>query len=515
MLTKELLRVSRAGGGYQPQFAGDDSEQLAARVIGCYQGHVGTSRGALQNALTVLERDAVDHKLVRGFAKLLEREATFAPRSPVPPERARKAVFEAAADVGVVTQSERQRALNAAASRLGTDPDAVDQSLHADRESRAVLVEISVPWTPNELVARYNCSLAQTALFDATEVRIRTDDPHALVTSVKRLGLLYEIERPNGADGPIGSSTAGSEVVVTGPDALFGPTRRYGTRFGALLEHLAQADSWSLTATVDDHGTERELRLSDDDPVAPPNVAGRDEFDSSVEADFATRFTSLDLDWSLVREPELLAAGGRAIVPDFAFDYRYANVRIFFEIMGFWTPEYVDKKLTAFETLEEVELIVAYDESLDAGENDAVGAAIDAASHRAIPYRGRVRVKDVRDALRPYEQELRAAASEQLPDQLTPDADIIGFDELADRHGVSERVLEAVETPEHRRVGRTLVRPTVLETLQMEITPGQSLAAAEDRVADAGIDSTSAVLSALGYRVEWDGLSGGTIVETE
>jgi predicted nuclease of restriction endonuclease-like RecB superfamily len=93
VLTKDLLRVSRAGGGYQPRFTDADDERLAARVLGTYQGHVGESRAALDEALTDLEREADDFKLVRGFAKLLDREASFETRAPVDPERARRTAF--------------------------------------------------------------------------------------------------------------------------------------------------------------------------------------------------------------------------------------------------------------------------------------------------------------------------------------------------------------------------------------------------------------------------------------
>ena len=88
VLTKDLLRVSRAGGGYHPQFADEDHRDIAARVLGVYQGHVDRSRADLEEALDDLEREAPDFKLVRGFAKLLERDATFETRSAVPPERA-------------------------------------------------------------------------------------------------------------------------------------------------------------------------------------------------------------------------------------------------------------------------------------------------------------------------------------------------------------------------------------------------------------------------------------------
>ncbi|MFW6017432.1 MAG: DUF790 family protein [Halapricum sp.] len=512
MLTKELLRVSRAGGGYRPQFVGEEHRGLAARVIGTYQGHVGQPRERLESALTELERDAPDFKLVRGFAKLLDREATVETRAPLPPERTRRAAFEAAEAVGVVTEADRERALARAADRLAVDPDDLEQSLYADLDDRQILTDVSTRYDPDSLCEQYDLSLAQTALFDATEVRVRSDDPKAVISAVKRLRLMYEIERTDD----------GREVVVTGPTTLFRRTRRYGTRFARLLRSVAKTTEWRLDATIDDDGTERELVLTEDDVTVPDHDPVTEvTFDSGVEADFAARFEALDLDWDLVREPEPLASGAHVVIPDFAFDYQYADFRVYFEIMGFWTPEYVAKKLDRLADLEDVELLVAVDQSLGVGEIDDVeqltesgdaAAEVEARDHRAIGYSGTVRVKDVRDALRRYEDDLVAAGAADLPAQLAPEADVTTLAAVAAAHGVSEDAIEDKDFPEHERVGRTLVRPGVLESLAGEIEAGTDLAEAEELLATYGIDDASATLSWLGYRVEWEGLGGGTIV---
>ncbi|WP_339103478.1 DUF790 family protein [Haloterrigena salinisoli] len=527
MLTKDLLRVSRAGGGYHLQFADREHRPLAARVIGTYQGHVGESRAELEAALTELEADAEDFKLVRGLSALLERDATFETDAEIDPERARRAAFEAAEAVGVVSEDERATALVRAGESLGVSADDVAGALYADLEERQVLTELASQWEPDELVAQYNLSLAQTALFDATEVRVRSSDPKALISAVKRLRLMYEIRRLEGEDS--GDVTdhgiAEREVIVTGPTHLFRATRRYGTRFARLLRTVAKADEWRLEATIDDRGTERTLRLSQADPVRVPDAdpVAEVSFDSGVEADFAARFSNLDLEWDLVREPAPLATGTRVMIPDFAFDYRpagsargdssdsseggHGEFRVYFEIMGFWTPEYVEKKLAQLSDLEDVELIVAVDESLGVGEEIA------ARDFRAIPYSGNVRLKDVAGVLREYERQLVAESAAALPDELRPDEDVIALEDLAARRGVSEDALADVAFPDHERVGRTLARPAVLESLAADIEAGMALAEAEEVLEAAGFSDSSAVLSELGYRVEWEGLAGGTLVE--
>ena len=526
VLTKDLRRISRAGGGYHPQFLGDDPDArtLAARVIGIYQGHVGEPRRALTEALTALERETDDFKLVRGLAKLLDDDAVFETRSPLPPERVRRTAFEAAETVGVADETDRERALARAADDLGADPETVAASLYADREPEQVLARLGAAPTPESLCVRYDFALAAAATLDATEVRLRASDPKALVSAASRAGLLYEVfdtDAPATGETPALSSR---EVVVTGPDALFRRTRRYGVAFADLLRSVARtAARWELTATVDDRGTERTLRLSDADvPVPEGEPTGEPAFDSGVESSFAARFRALDLDWTLVREPEPLVVdreravegtatapvdAPRVAVPDFAFVYDHADFRLFFEIVGFWTPEYVDKKLAQFRGLEDVAMLVAVDESLGVGEATA------ATGQDVIGYAGSVRPKDVVDVLRRYESALRETATASLPATLSPEADTVAVADLAADYGVPTDALADVAFPDHERVGDTLVRPAVLERVTDDLAAGQSFETASDRLADAGIDDAAAALSRLGYRVEWEGLRGGTLRE--
>jgi hypothetical protein len=194
------------------------------------------------------------------------------------------------------------------------------------------------------------------------------------------------------------------------------------------------------------------------------------------------------------------------MVPDFAFEYVHGDERVYFEIVGFWTPEYVQKKLDQLDQTDET-LLVAVDRDLGVGEDIA------ARDHRVVEYAGSVRVKDVVDALRDLEADLVADQADDLPDELAPDDDVVPLADLAARHGVSEQAIEDVSFPEHERVGRTLVRQAVLDAIADRLEAGLSKDEAESVVADHGVDDASAVFSRLGYRVEWDGLSGGTLHE--
>jgi hypothetical protein len=54
-----------------------------------------------------------------------------------------------------------------------------------------------------------------------------------------------------------------------------------------------------------------------------------------------------------------------------------------------------------------------------------------------------------------------------------------------------------------------------LEAIDAEIEAGMALSEAEAVLDEYGVDDASAALSRLGYRVEWEGLGGGTVREKD
>jgi len=124
-----------------------------------------------------------------------------------------------------------------------------------------------------------------------------------------------------------------------------------------------------------------------------------------------------------------------------------------------------------------------------------------------------VRVKEVVDALQAYEGDLVADATAGLPATLQPGDDVTTLAAVAETYGVSVDAVENQAFPEHNRLGRLLVRPAVLATISAELSAGMSLSEAESVLDEYGLTDTSAVLSAVDYRVVWDGLSGGTLEE--
>lgn len=87
----------------------------------------------------------------------------------------------------------------------------------------------------------------------------------------------------------------------------------------------------------------------------------------------------------MIREPEPIAATGTLIFPDFAVQHRSDRTRRWLlEIMGFWTPDYVKRKLALYRSARLSNLILCIDEGRNCAEADLPSGA------RVVRYRCRL-----------------------------------------------------------------------------------------------------------------------------
>ncbi len=97
-------------------------------------------------------------------------------------------------------------------------------------------------------------------------------------------------------------------------------------------------------------------------------------YDSRLEADFAAEFEAryggVARQWELRREDELIVVGDTVMIPDFSFTHRRDGRRALLEIVGFWHPDYLRRKLDKVRQAGRRDLIVLVYESA----NVAAGA---------------------------------------------------------------------------------------------------------------------------------------------
>jgi hypothetical protein len=104
-------------------------------------------------------------------------------------------------------------------------------------------------------------------------------------------------------------------------------------------------------------------------PIFPAREPRR--FDSLLEERFARDFARLAPDWDLVREPEPVRAGDALMFPDFLLRHRrHPGRRFLLEIVGFWTREYLERKLATLRKAALQNLILCVDEDRNCAESE-------------------------------------------------------------------------------------------------------------------------------------------------
>lgn len=358
MLTEELLPLRIKDGRAIVGYLDDGDHTWVRALIDELERHVGRPERELRQRLSeplpvpspLPQRRAATAVLAR-----LWRSKVKASRAP---RELRRLVFgERAAHAGPRTE-----ALERAADRAGLSRGEVEAGLFADLPGERIVVSPDEIPSPPEAIRRINLALAQAMLFRATSVRIRAEGAvRPLVQLAKLRGLICTVHRPQDQEAP--------RLDISGPYALFRRTLLYGRALAGIVPPLVGTGRFSLQATCVVRGQAVDYFLASGDPVSGPPV-GR-PFDSRLEQRFARDFRKAAPDWDVIKDPEPIGAGSGLIFPDFLLRHRHAPQRRFLlEIVGFWTAEYLERKLIGLRKANISNLIICVDAERGCSEGD-------------------------------------------------------------------------------------------------------------------------------------------------
>ncbi|MEM2093583.1 MAG: DUF790 family protein, partial [Candidatus Bathyarchaeia archaeon] len=443
--------------------------------------------------------DAVgDYRLIRGLAALMERQCTFKSAAQVNPEEARHKLFQKASARGYPTSPlERRIIIEEVARELSVSPEQLENSMYADLEEEEVL-ESAAATQPATLLKTYNLSLTQTLLFSCVEMSFTAGGNwQRIFRAVKRQGLMYTVQRDGG----------GFTVKLDGPASIIKLTRRYGTAMAKILPEIIRAKPWRIEAKI-----LRGRRLlnftleSGRHGWLFPEHTPRESYDSSVEAEFAADFNALNTGWSLIREPQPIQAGVHVIIPDFAF--KLGATCIYMEIVGFWTREYLKRKIEKLQSAR-APFIVAVDMELACDRL----ARLEAANPqlRILYYKRKIPVGEVLKMLQPLAEAELETQSRSLTLHIRKP--ITTVSEVAREHGVmAEAVRQAARKIQtHMLIGETFIEKTTLEKikskLESEIKGEVPLKKALEALKPLNPPDPIAILTACGYKIKWRGLT--------
>ena len=322
--------------------------QSAQDLITLLQEQVGQSQAAWDRALESYVGERVDYVVVRGLAKILSDAATFTPlATPLPPIQLRERLFH----YGPVFTSPqlfhpqtRYEVLKSVADELSISSEQVEATLFADRPATYLLSDAGPQWTAAGLLARYNLELARGVLYWASHITIEVASNYKdLWKFIKLFKLMFWAEPKQGG---------GYRIDLDGPISPFvSSTLRYGRQLAAFLPALLLCERWQMHAYVRPPQAKGETIYRLDHTCAlRSHFKSSGTFDSRLEADFANEFEQKmggkRGHWRLTRESEVLLLGDTVMVPDFVLvDTKDEKRRILLELVGFWHPNYLRRKV--------------------------------------------------------------------------------------------------------------------------------------------------------------------------
>lgn len=286
--------------------------------------------------------------------EVLQRLTDTRAKAAVPPREARWTAFTAAAKA----QAPREEVLGVAAEQLGVDVESLESALFADLRSERAASPSSVDLSPQRIAQEANLRLVSSWMQRARSVRITAwGNTRALVRQARLHGLICNIRQgtplPTAAASSMSGLNArpdepaeGIELQISGPMALFRHTLIYGRALSALVPRALWCQRFDLRAECETSSTAcvATLTVRSGDPLRPGRELPR--YDSQLEDRFAKDFRKLARDWDVVREPRPVESLGSLIFPDFELVHRREpNRRWLLEIVGFWTPKYLEEKL--------------------------------------------------------------------------------------------------------------------------------------------------------------------------
>lgn len=373
MLPTDLLIYRQNGEEITPKRLpiGGKSVAIVSELIALFQNCQGKTQGELERQLRELEGTTTDYRIKRGLAHLLRSEtfSKFAVVSPLEPQQLRQRVFALSAQAAPLPQMATMT-LQTLAEQLSQELerevlfDQIQSGLYADLDENKVLTQFDAP-TPEALLHRYNLSQVQGIFYKANQIRIHAhrNDPgeyKLLFRYLKLFGLMAYIE---------GDADHGFTITIDGPTSLFKPSTRYGLDIAKLIPALLHVTKWSLAADLQirdpytKSATIRRFTLDSGCGLVSHYPPGK-PYDSFLESSFADRWDSLQSEWILEREVDLIPIPGSVMIPDFRLVHPDGR-SFLLEIVGYWRPEYLRKKFSQVRQSGRDDLILAISERLN------------------------------------------------------------------------------------------------------------------------------------------------------
>lgn len=350
MLTADLAQSWQRGGRTGPRLIDASDPELlrdAADLINFFTDHQSLARHQLDEALQTYVGVGTDYKILRGFIKLLMDRCTFEVSSLVEPYEIRRALFlKACEHHPIIGESEaRAETLSGVARALECSPDDLLAGLYADLPLNQKLSEFEAI-SARELLELYNVAQAQALLYRCLEMRLMiapqsTDGYRELFGAIKAYKLIHTVK---------GNAADGYEIRLDGPVSMFHRSQKYGIQMAVFLPALLLCTNWQMRAEIAQKpGTNNvTFELDSDQNVLRSHYLPAMPYRNPTVEQLSESWQKFDSAWTLEQGRRVVDLGDSAFIPDYVLRRETDGKEFYLEILGFWTPKYLQQRLAEF-----------------------------------------------------------------------------------------------------------------------------------------------------------------------
>ncbi|MBY9005985.1 MAG: DUF790 family protein [Candidatus Lokiarchaeota archaeon] len=478
MLPKNLLSSYSRKGCIHLRYL--NKIDLAEDILLIFKKCKNKSYKEIKEKFRLFENNRKNYKIIRALTTLLLRKSEFIPDTTLDSKIVREKLYALGF---VLNDYERNKIITKIAIDFNVRENTIENAFFADLPQDQILNKLYNS-TSEDLIRKYNYSLTQTLFFNALEVSIILEDNfQQIFRMINYFGLMYEI--------------FDKKIKITGPASLFKKTIKYGKNLAKLLRFIIFYEKWEIEAKIQMKKYNEDkifsFRLSSEDNVLFPLIKkAENKFDSEIEKGFFNDFKIFAPEWEIKREPTYIKAGNYVIIPDFGF---YKNgIELYLEIVGFWTPEYIEKKIKKFNK-SETKIIVAVNRNLKCSKEDFPGDV--------IFYKDRIPMKKILNILQREEEKDIQQKIAQNP-SLKIHENIIDITTKANELDLNPEVIKRLLPPHYHIIGEKIVSSLFLTKLKDEI--GNKRRYSEIHEILEQYQLTNKALDLIGFKIFWNGL---------
>ncbi|HMS40176.1 MAG TPA: DUF790 family protein [Pyrinomonadaceae bacterium] len=358
MLTSDLAMSYRRGEKIFPFLIQTDNLGFlrdAESLVEIFEQSINKTRGEIERELEEYIGTGTDYNILRGLIKLLKDRSEFEVSAPAEPLEIRQKVFlEAKKFHPVLPNSEaKTEVLNLIASEFETDAKTIAANLYADLSAQQRLTEFETI-EPETLLDLYNLSQAQAIFYRCVEMKIRVAPSdaanyRAVFGWVKHFGLIHSVS---------GNSEKGYEITLTGAASLFQKSQKYGIQMAVFLPALLLCGNWKMRAEINDKRGILFYELTSEQTELVSNRLDQPEYENPIHEKLLKAWEKSAVEWKLKKNKEVIDLGKTAFIPDYVL-ISPDKKKIYLDVLGFWTPKSLQKRLEEFHAANYKKFILA------------------------------------------------------------------------------------------------------------------------------------------------------------